>query len=67
MLTGIAGAATPTVGLDPSGFTLYGGEVLFNGADSSGHNELWETNGTAAGITAVNPIAGDPVHRAISD
>ena len=58
MLTGIAGAATTTVGLDPSGLVLYDGVVLFNGTDLSDHNELWETNGTAAGTTEVNPIAG---------
>ena len=57
-LTGISGAATTSVGLDPSGFTLYDGVALFNGIDSSGHSELWKTNGTAAGTTEVNPIAG---------
>ena len=57
-LTGIVGAATTSVGFDPSGFTLYNGVVLFNGVDSSGHSELWKTNGTAAGTIEVNPIAG---------
>jgi hypothetical protein len=65
-LTGIVGAATTSAGFDPSGFTLYDGVVLFNGIDSSGHSELWKTNGTTAGTIEVNRDRRDPVHRAIS-
>ena len=54
-LTGIAGAGTTAGGFDPSGFTVYDGVVLFSGVDSSGHDELWTTNGTAAGTTEINP------------
>ncbi len=32
--------------------------VLFEGADSSGHAELWETNGTAAGTFELTGIPG---------
>ena len=54
-LTGIVGAGTTAGGFNPSGFTLYDGVVLFSGVDSSGHDELWMTNGTAAGTTEINP------------
>jgi ELWxxDGT repeat protein len=58
-VTGIAGAATTGVGLDPSDFTVYNGEVLFSGIDSSGLCGLWETNGTAAGTHELTGIAGE--------
>jgi len=45
-LAGIVGAQTTGVGFDPTGFEVYNGVVLFNGIDSNGHNELWETDGT---------------------
>jgi ELWxxDGT repeat protein len=45
---GGGGGSDPT-GLDPSGFELFNGEVLFSGKDASGKQQLWETNGTAAG------------------
>ena len=53
--TGITGARAPTSGgLDPTDFTLYNGELLFRGYDSSGNLELWETNGTAAGTKEIS-------------
>ena len=58
-LTGIAGAATTGVGLDPSDLTVYNGEVLFSGIDSSGLYGLWVTNGTAAGTHELAGIAGE--------
>ena len=68
-LTGIVGASTAATGLDPSYLTVYNGEVLFNGIDSSGLYELWETNGTAAGthelsVTGANTtgVGLDPSH-----
>jgi ELWxxDGT repeat protein len=57
-LTGIAGASTTGIGLDPSGFTIYGGVALFSGFDSSGNQELWQTNGSAAGTTEIGPVSG---------
>jgi ELWxxDGT repeat protein len=57
-LTGIAGASTTGMGLDPSGFAVYGGVVLFSGVDSSGNHELWQTNGSAAGTTEIGPVSG---------
>jgi len=50
-LTGIAGAYTGAAGLDPVQLTLFNGEVLFRGRDTSGNYGLWETNGTAAGTS----------------
>ena len=61
-LTGIVGAGTTAGGFNPSGFTVFDGTVLFSGVNSSGHNELWTTNGTAAGTKEVSPIAGTQVH-----
>ena len=57
-LTGIVGAETTGIGLDPFFLTVYNGEVLFRGIDSSGLYGLWETNGTAAGTHEVTGIAG---------
>jgi ELWxxDGT repeat protein len=54
-LIGVVGAATTGAGFDPSGFAVYDGMVLFSGVDSSGNTELWETNGTAAGTTEIDP------------
>ena len=57
-LTGIAGASTTGIGLDPSGFAVYDGVALFSGIDSGGNQELWETNGSAAGTTEIDPVSG---------
>ena len=57
-VTGIAGASTTGIGLDPSGFAVYDGEVLFSGVDSSGNQELWQTNGSAGGTTQIGPVSG---------
>ena len=57
-LTGIAGSSTTGIGLDPSGFAVYGGVALFSGYDSSGNLELWQTNGAAAGTTEIGPVSG---------
>ena len=54
-LTGIVGAGTTAGGFNPSGFTVYDSMVLFSGDDLSGHDELWTTNGTAAGTMEINP------------
>jgi ELWxxDGT repeat protein len=53
-LTGISGANTgglfQTGAAAPSpDFTVFNGEVLFNGHDAAGSDGLWITNGTAAG------------------
>ncbi len=57
-LTGIAGASTTGIGLDPSGFAVYGGVALFSGYDTSGNLELWQTNGSVAGTTEIGPVSG---------
>jgi ELWxxDGT repeat protein len=58
-LTGISGAGTTAhVGLNPTDLTVFGGEVLFNGVDTAGHNGLWATNGTAAGTAEITGIGG---------
>ena len=62
-LTGIAGAATIGQGIGPPGLmpsdlTVYNGQILFSGYDSSGQRGLWETDGTASGTHEVTGIAG---------
>ena len=57
-LTGIAEASTTGIGLDPAGFAVYGGAALFSGFDSSGNQELWQTNGSVAGTTEIGPVSG---------
>jgi hypothetical protein len=49
--TGVSGADVD--GLVPSDLTVYGSEVLFSGADSTGGVGLWVTNGTAGGTTEI--------------
>ena len=66
-LTGIAGASTTGIGLDPSGFAVYDGVALFSGYDSSGNLELWQTDGSAAGTTEIDPVSGDRVDGIVSD
>ena len=50
-LTGIPGAnaSANASGIAPSDLTVFNGEVLFSGLDTTGHQQLWETNGTVAG------------------
>src|ERR1700722_1462863 len=57
-LTGISGAYTGTYGLQPSGLTVFGSEVLFSGTDTAGHDGLWVSNGTAPGTSALTGISG---------
>jgi ELWxxDGT repeat protein len=59
-LTGISGTYTGQYGLGPSTFTVFNGEVLFTGRDSSGFVGLWVTNGTAAGTSELTGISGAP-------
>jgi ELWxxDGT repeat protein len=59
-LTGISGASAngifSVVG-DPN-FTVFDGEVLFEGTDAAGHRGLWVTDGTAAGTHELTGISG---------
>jgi ELWxxDGT repeat protein len=59
-LTNINGAATTNGGggLNPTEFTPYGGELLFNGQDSAGNYGLWVTDGTAGGTHELTGING---------
>jgi ELWxxDGT repeat protein len=66
-ITGIAGASTPsfnptagasTPSFSPTGFTLFNGEVLFNGYDTAGQSGLWVTDGTAAGTHEITGVVG---------
>jgi hypothetical protein len=50
-----------SLGLQPSDPTVFNGEVLFEGADSSGDAALWATNGTAAGTTEIGGLANSGV------
>jgi hypothetical protein len=59
--TGIHGASSSGLlqsSFDPD-FTVFNGEVLFEGVDASGDHGLWMTNGTAAGTTEIgaSPMA----------
>jgi ELWxxDGT repeat protein len=57
-LTGIAGASTSGSGLNPTDFTVFNGEVLFDGVDAAGDYGLWVTDGTAAGTHELTGIKG---------
>jgi ELWxxDGT repeat protein len=47
----VAGASAS--GLNPYGFHVFGGTLLFEGTDSSGRVNLWVTDGTSAGTKEV--------------
>jgi ELWxxDGT repeat protein len=47
------------------GFALFGTEVLFDGQDSHGLNELWVTDGTAAGTSEIS-VAGSNLFSGLS-
>jgi ELWxxDGT repeat protein len=59
-LTGISGAYTATTGvirgINPGDMTLFNGEMLFEGADTSDKSGLWVTNGSAAGTHELTGI-----------
>lgn len=60
-LTGIANAYSGglfTSGINPD-ITANGGVALFDGYDSSGHLQLWVTNGTVAGTSEVVAAGAD--------
>jgi ELWxxDGT repeat protein len=60
-LTGISGASTGGLFSNTtSDFTVFNDEVLFRGNDISGHDNLWLTNGTAAGTHELTGITGLP-------
>jgi ELWxxDGT repeat protein len=52
---GVAGANAS--GLQPSNLAVLDGKVLFQGDDSSGNFQLWETDGTVAGTVVVASLA----------
>ena len=56
-------------GIAPSDLTVFNGEVFFSGRDTTGHFQLWETNGTVAGTqevtTAANGVSTRSQHRPI--
>ena len=58
-LTGVAGAnaSASASGIAPSDLTVFNGEVLFSGRDTTGHFQLWETNGTVAGTQELTTAA----------
>jgi ELWxxDGT repeat protein len=62
-LTGIAGAQTKGTGLAPSDLTVYNGEVLFRGRDSSGKLGLWETNGSVGQRRGIGQPDGGHGHH----
>src|SRR5262245_36256372 len=61
--TGVNGANVSGIykgvgGLDPTDLTVFNGEMLFDGLDSSNHHNLWVTNGTVAGTSEITGIMG---------
>jgi ELWxxDGT repeat protein len=59
---GVSGAHLE--GLEPQSMTVFNGEVLFDGADASGNQGLWVTNGTAAGTTEIGGLGNSGVSGA---
>jgi hypothetical protein len=63
---GNAGVSGVSTGLEPTNMAVFGGEVLFQGADSAGDVGLWETNGTAAGTKEIGGLGNAGVSGAQS-
>ena len=59
-LTGIAGASTAAMGLNPTNFVTASNGVLFIGTDASGATGLWVTDGTVSGTHELTGVAGAP-------
>jgi ELWxxDGT repeat protein len=43
-------------GLEPTGLTAFDGKLYFSGLDSSGHADLWVSDGTGAGTTIIDGV-----------
>jgi ELWxxDGT repeat protein len=54
----VSGAAS--IGFSPSGFTAFGGKVLFAGRDTANHNNLWVTDGTGPGTSELTVTGAAP-------
>jgi ELWxxDGT repeat protein len=57
-LTGISGASMTNAGLNPHDLTTFNNVVLFGGVDTSLHDSLWVSDGTAAGTSELTGISG---------
>jgi hypothetical protein len=59
-LTGISGADASGIfyNVPAPDFTVFNGEVLFDGLDSAGQNSLWVSNCSAAGTYELTGIKG---------
>ncbi|MBR1220424.1 hypothetical protein JQ557_20655 [Bradyrhizobium sp. U87765 SZCCT0131] len=55
-------------GLNPSGLTVFNGQVVFSGAETNGVSSLWITDGTAGGTHKwIRGVGNDFVGNGISD
>ena len=61
-----ATAAKDPLGLNPNDLTVFNGEVFFSGLDKFGRQQLWETDGTAAGTQMLTVRRGLDVVRSNS-
>ena len=52
---------------NPNGFTVFNGQVLFDGTDFGGVSGLWTTNGTAAGTHELTTVAKNPTDLTVFD
>jgi ELWxxDGT repeat protein len=59
---GITGASP--LGLGPSDFTVFGDKALFLGSDSTHHQGLWVTDGTASGTTEIGGLQNEGISGA---
>jgi len=63
-LTGVTGASAS--GIAPSDLTVFDGKVLFSGLDSTGHFQLWETDGTVAGTQELTTTTTTAFHQGVA-
>ena len=63
-LTGVTGASAS--GIAPSDLTVFDGKVLFSGLDSTGHFQLWETDGTVAGTQELTTTTTPAFHQGVA-
>ncbi len=63
---GIIGQHPSSIGLNPTDLTVNGQQVLFNGVDAIGFQELWASNGSATGTYEIGGegVGGELAHEA---
>ncbi len=64
--SGLIGQHPSSLGLTPTALAINGPQVLFNGVDAIGYNELWVSDGTVAGTYEIGGESGPLANEAVA-